>query len=178
MERKVVWGSPFRWVVPADYEDWLEDMARQGWHPEPVGQWSSLRMVFTRGEPQKMRYVYDMNAFPKADYVETYRQFGWEPVGQMASCFLWRRAYDGPRPEAFTDPASVRARNRRVRNAVVLVFVLFALEVAASIFGAGRNFIRGEWLDGLSFAGQVVLFGAFTVYLGWVVRQIQRNLNR
>ena len=33
---KTVWFSAYRWVVPADYEAWLETLAKQGWNP-PMG---------------------------------------------------------------------------------------------------------------------------------------------
>lgn len=32
MEKKTVWFSAFRRVVPADYEQWLETLALQGWN--------------------------------------------------------------------------------------------------------------------------------------------------
>ena len=178
MERKAVWFSAFRWVVPADYERWLEDQALQGWQADKIGQWSSLRMTFTRTESRRFRYVFDFNAYPNRDYLNSYEQFGWEPVGQMASCFIWRKEYSGQRPEAFTDGQSMQARNRRVRNAVLVCLILFAVGTLGSLVGAGINLAMADSEDALSFSLEALLFACFSLYLWWVVRQIQRNMGR
>ena len=92
---KTVWFSAYRWVVPADYEAWLETLAKQGWNLQRIRQWDSIRMTFHKTEPKQYRYVFDLNAFPKKDYKATYQQFSWEFMGQMASCFIWRKEYGG-----------------------------------------------------------------------------------
>ena len=46
MTTKHEWFAAFRYVVPADFENWLEAQARDGWLCEHVGQWSSIRMTF------------------------------------------------------------------------------------------------------------------------------------
>ena len=124
---KTVWFSAYRWVVPADYEAWLETLAKQGWNLQRIRQWDSIRMTFHKTEPKQYRYVFDLNAFPKKDYKATYQQFGWEFMGQMASCFIWRKEYTGERPESFTDQDSLTRRNKRVRNAVLACFLIALL---------------------------------------------------
>ncbi|MCX7773145.1 MAG: DUF2812 domain-containing protein [Clostridia bacterium] len=124
---KRVWCSAFKTVVPEDYELWLEDMAAQGWHLDKIGQWSSILMTFKKGEPRKLRYVYDIQITPKKDYMEAYKQFGWEFVGQMASVYIWRMAYENERPEAFTDKESMRERSNRVLTAISISFVVLLL---------------------------------------------------
>ena len=39
-DKKVIWFSAFRYIVPADYEKWLEKMAAEGWHTGHLRQWS------------------------------------------------------------------------------------------------------------------------------------------
>ena len=106
---KTVWFSAYRWVVPADYEAWLETLAKQGWNLQRIRQWDSIRMTFHKTEPKQYRYVFDLNAFPKKDYKATYQQFGWEFMGQMASCSCLF-----PDPLAWTDWCS--RRNGRTRR--------------------------------------------------------------
>jgi uncharacterized membrane protein (DUF485 family) len=122
---KYVWFSAFRRVVPADYEDWLEKMAAEGWHLKRIGQWSSIRMRFYRGEPKKYRFVYDIQPSPKKDYIPAFEQFGWEFIGQMASAFIWRMEYTDERPEAFSDRESMDYRNRRTALAASVSLVIF-----------------------------------------------------
>lgn len=124
---KWVWFSAFRYVVPADYERWFEHMEQGGWHVNKIGQWSSIALKFVRAEPKKYRYVFDLQALPRKDYVSTYEQFGWELVGQMASAFIWRMAYQDERPEAFTDGESIHKRNNRTIAAASVSFVMFLL---------------------------------------------------
>ena len=131
-EKRVYWLTPFRYVVPADYENWFEEKAAAGWHPVKVGQWSSIAMRFEKSEPIKYRYVVDMQAVPGKDYRRTYQEFGWEFVGQMASAMVWRREYSGERPESFSDAPSRRGRNRRFFWAVSVSCFLFALGALAA----------------------------------------------
>lgn len=177
-EQKYLWLTVFRWPVPADFENNMERLAAEGWNVPKVGQWSSIRMKFERTEPRRYRYVFDINTAPRPDYIATYEQFGWEFVGQMASCFLWRRAYEGERPEIFSDIESRRKRNRNVKNAVMVSFVMFALAFLIAL-GALAFFLPR--MD----AGQVaqallglLLSGLFSWYLGWVMRRIMKNVDR
>ena len=48
---KTVWFSAYRWVVPADYEAWLETLAKQGWNLQRIRQWDSIRMTFHKTVP-------------------------------------------------------------------------------------------------------------------------------
>jgi hypothetical protein len=85
-------------------------------------------MRLTRAASTTYRYVVDAQVSPRADYLATYEDLGWEHVGQMASMHIWRRPYVGRRPEAFTDSATMAERNGR--------FVL-AAGVAASVMLVG-----------------------------------------
>ncbi len=125
--KKIVLFPAFRHLVPSDLENWLEQMALKGWHIDKIGQWSSMLMTFRKSEPKKYRFVYDMQAFPRQEYIATYEQFGWEFLGRMASAHMWRMAYEGQRPEAFSDKESLIKRNRRNMWAASVSFFIFLL---------------------------------------------------
>jgi cation transport ATPase len=172
------WFSTFRYMVPADYENWMEKLAADGWNIDKIGQWSSIRMVFKKTDPKQYRYIFDIHTSAKRDYLETYRQFGWEFVGQMASCFIWRKEYTAIRPESFTDLESIEKRNRNVMNAVMVSFILFTvitLVMIAATLLSSSSMSSEETL-------QMVLFTAcaalFSTYLGWVVWKIYHNRDR
>ncbi len=59
------------------------------------------------------------------DLFETYKDFGWELCGQMASTYLWRMEYKDERPESFSDEAARKDRNSRFVKAVSFSFILF-----------------------------------------------------
>ena len=126
-EIKKIWFPAFKYVFPADFENWMEAMEAEGWHVDHVGQWNSLLMTFKRGEPKKYRFVYDIQPIARNDYKDTYKQFGWELVGQMASVYLWRMEYTDKRPDAFSDTESIAARNRRTVLAASVSFFIFLI---------------------------------------------------
>lgn len=134
MTTKREWFAAFRYIVPADLERWLEAQAREGWLCERVGQWSSIRMTLQKGEAAKYRYVIDMQVRPRPDYRSTYEDAGWEYVGQMASSWLWRRKYEGARPEAFTDAETVRARTDRFSSAAWVPVGIFVVGGLAALW--------------------------------------------
>ena len=103
---KRAWWTPYKYAAPSDWEHFMEDMAAQGWNVDKIRQSSSFCMVFRKTEPKRYRYVMDLNAFPKKDYTATFEAFGWELVGKMASEYIWRKEYEGERPEAFSSEES------------------------------------------------------------------------
>ncbi len=172
------WFSTFRYVVPADFENWMEKLAADGWNVDKIGQWSSIRMVFRKTEPKQYRYIFDIHTSTKRDYLETYRQFDWEFVGQMASCFIWRKEYTTVRPESFTDLESVEKRNRNVMNAVLVSFILFVVITIVMIAAALLSSSRMSSEETLQMILFIAFAGLFSTYLGWVVWKIFRNRER
>lgn len=175
-DRKAFYFSAFKYVVPADYEEWFEDLASQGWHPEKVGQWNSLLMHFTKGEPKKYRYVVDMQPFTRKDYKQTYKDFGWEFVGQMASAYVWRREYEGERPESFSDPDSRKDRNRRFIGAASVAFIIFLVGgIAFAVSSILRNV---ETIDRIQFIAASAFFFVIAAAMGLVLRKMKKNIEK
>ncbi len=173
--KKVVWLSAFKHVIPADYENWLEEMASQGWNIDRIGQWSSVRLVFTRTTPKKYRYVYDIQTNPKNDYRATYEQFGWEFVGMMASCFMWRKEYSGERPEAFSDLQSLESRNKSVVRAVsvsLLIFISAFVVTFIALLVTFRSLAVGDIIQLILF---LLFSGGIGAYLAWIMQKIYKN---
>ena len=173
MSTKHEWFAAFRHTTPADFENWLEAQAREGWLCEHVGQWSSIRMTFERGEPATYRYVADVQVHPRPDYLSTYQDAGWERVGQMASETLWRRRYDGARPEAFTDAASKGARTRGFAGAA---------GVAAGVMAVGGLAALWAWRyadvstgDARQMLAAGIVFEAVAVAIAIVALRIRRR---
>ena len=175
-DKKVYWLTPFRYVVPADYESWFEERAAAGWHPARVGQWSSIAMRFVKSAPRKYRYVVDMQAAPKKDYRRTYEEFGWEFVGQMAGAMVWRREYDAERPESFSDAPSRRGRNKRFFWAVSVSGFLFALGALVAAGAVLFAPLTGE--HKLELGIEAAFLAAAAVALGAVMARIRRNIDR
>ena len=54
-DQKTVLFPAFRYILPSDYENWLEQMAAEGWQIDHIGQWSSIVASFRLCEPKKYR---------------------------------------------------------------------------------------------------------------------------
>ncbi len=166
--------STFIHPVPAEYEEWLENLAQQGYHPNKINHWTSTFLIFKKGEPKKYRYVLDMQPFVKKEYFETYKDFGWEHCGQMSSTYLWRMEYTDERPESFTDTSALKERNRRFVKAISFSFILFVVTflIIAATFIINRNDCGTAGI--VQYTLGLVLSGFITLYLGNVMRKINK----
>ncbi len=177
-DKKIVLFSAFRHLIPSDYEDWLEQMAAEGWQLSKVGHWDSVCMKFERGTPKKVRFVYDPQVSPREDYIPTFEQFGWEYLGCMASAHIWRMEYEGERPQAFSDQEGLADRNRRNLTAVSVSFFIFLAAVIA--IGLSLRFAPDSLSVGdrnqLLFAA--AFFGLISLALGYFMVQMWKNRDR
>ncbi len=177
-DRKCVLFSAFRYLLPSDYENWLERMATEGWHINHFRQWSSIFMVFRKGKPKRYRFVYDPQVSPRKEYIPTYEQFGWEYLGRMASAHFWRMEYEGERPEAFSDHESIVKRNRRTIAAVSVSFIIFLMAVLAI------GMVLLFFADSLSNTDRTQLviaegfFGVIVIALGVIMLFLRKNKSR
>jgi hypothetical protein len=177
-DSKIVLFSAFRYLLPSDYENWLERMAEEGWHINRFRQWSSIIMTFKKGPPKRYRFVYDPQVSPRKEYIPTYQQFGWEYLGRMASAHFWRMEYEGQRPEAFSDHESIVKRNRSTIAAVSVSFIIFCVTVLT--IGIFLLFLA----DTLSSPNRTQLviaegfFGMIMITLGVVMLFLRKNESR
>lgn len=174
--KKVFFCSAFKYVVPADYEHWFEELAVTGWHPVKIDQWSSIVMRFEKSEPKKYRYVIDLQPMLKKDYKQTYEEFGWEYVGQMASTHIWRKKYTDERPESFSDVSSREARNKRFIIAISISFTIFLFGAIA--FAVGAIFSNLASSDRLQFGIAAMLFFLTAMLLVFVMGKVRKNMDR
>jgi len=177
-DQKTVLFSVFRHILPSDYENWLEQMAAEGWQIDHIEQWSSVVMSFRLCEPKKYRFVYDPQVSPRKEYIPTYEEFGWEYLGRMASAHIWRMEYEGERPQAFSDQEGLVERNRRNLTAVSISFFMFLTAILA--IGLGLGFAA----DSLSAGDRIQLviaggfFGVISLALAYVMLQMRKNLRK
>lgn len=178
-ETKAAWFLPFRYIAPADLENYYEQMDAEGWHVEKIRQFNSFCTTFKRSEPQKNRYVVDLNAkFKIKNYIDTYTSFGWELVGQMASMYVWRKAYREERPEAFTDPASINERSDNFLRVMLImkIFLLFAAALLSVLFFALR---RWDNIDGIiGYCATTGLLLCLIALLAFARYKIKKNRHR
>jgi hypothetical protein len=133
-------------------------------------------MTLVRGKPASYRYVVDVQVHPRADYLSTYTDAGWERVGQMASETLWRRPYTGKRPEAFSDTASTRARTMGFAKAAAVAAGVMAVGGLAALWAWRYADIAGGDARQMLAAG--ILFEVIAVAIAIVALRIRRRAER
>jgi hypothetical protein len=96
----------------------------------------------------------------------------------MASAHFWRMEYEGERPEAFSDTASVVARNRRTIMAVSVSFSIFIM--LELLFAIMLTFYRNSL--SISDKKQIIIADVFffilTLALGMVMLIVRKNEKR
>ncbi len=166
--------SVFRNVVPAEYEEWFEKLALEGWFPQNITHTSSVLMSFAKGAPKKYRYVLDVQAAPKSDYISTYRDFGWKLAGQMSGIYVWRKEYSDERPEAFSDKENIKNRNRRFTKAISFSFAIFLLASLIVTVCLLLNISHLSAPDWVQFIIGLVLSYSITISLATVMYRISK----
>ncbi len=156
---KSAWLAPFLHPTPERLERWLEAQAAQGWQPTDLGDLSAIRLHLAKSKSAQLRYVVDPQQHPDDDYRATYEDAGWEYVGELTSLQIWRRAYLGERPEAFTDRASRAARDRRLAwvTGIVGALALLGMVIRVALGVAGIGASSEDWILE---AGVLALIGA------------------
>ena len=133
-------------------------------------------MRFEKTEPKKYRYVVDMQPTLRTDYIQTYEEFGWEHLGQMASAHVWRQLYSVERPDSFSDAPSREARNKRFIVAISVSLIIFLL--ATITFAASALFSDLTLSDRVQFGIAAGLFLLITVFLSFVMSKVKNNIDR
>ena len=104
-EKKImrrVWWFDY-WQI-GKIESWLSDMAARGWHLFKSGL---VFAVFSKGEPEQMRYRCDIFKRRSPDFQErinVYEAVGWEYVLSMYVVNVFRAPAAAKIPEIHTDP--------------------------------------------------------------------------
>jgi hypothetical protein len=116
-EKKFKW---FWFEQDVEQEQWLREMAKQGWHLQklsPLQQWT-----FVKGEPADIVYAVDYdNKRMTPEYRQRLENAGWEHAMDHAGWQYWRApAANGRAPERFTESGNRNAKFRRL-----LAFSLF-----------------------------------------------------
>jgi hypothetical protein len=155
-------------------ENWLKEMASKGWHLESA---AVVFYKFRRGEPADMTYRMDFQTagkFDKKEYLDLFRDAGWEFVGRNGAWFYFRTPTGkGKEPEIHTDMASRIAKYRRL----LLLLIIILVVLSNSTFNLLGNRIRGGFWTGLRIFQGIMLAFLFygTIRLIMLVSRLKKE---
>jgi len=178
--KTIKWLSPYIHSEPIEYEEYFEKLALRGWHPAKIDVWSSIRMTFIKSEPKQYRYVVDVQSILRQEYKQLHQDLGWELVGMMSSVVVWRKEYDGSRPESFSDKESLERRNRKFSMIIrAIFFVFFVCSVLATI-GIPILYIlipnkNRDMIDIIASVASIITIDIFTVFFGLALKKTKQK---
>ena len=111
-------------------EKWLTEMANNGWHLKNVR--FPGRYAFEQGAPRNIFYRLDffIDRKKREDYLQIFRDAGWEHVGEYGSWQYFRKeAAPGEEPEIFTDNESKVKKYGRIIAILVPLTPVWAIMI-------------------------------------------------
>ena len=116
--------AAFKHIAPSDLEYYLEEMASDGFILAPLSQSGLFCFKFAEEKGERVKYVVDVTGLQKHLYMKTLIDKGWEYMGQVLNCHIWKMTYEGSdRPEDFADHSCIRKHCIRMG----IVFIILAL---------------------------------------------------
>lgn len=162
-------------------ERWMEARAREGWHVRTFGPFFC---TLEAGPPAEIAYRLDYqnaSSLPpknREEYLDIFRDAGWEHVGDYAGWFCFRHpAGDGPPPEIHTDAESRIAKYKRLMAVLgfFLAFLLF-MAIGRGLEGGGMA-ARSPFLTGLYWTARFCQL-AVAVLLGYALIRLCRRVRQ
>ena len=169
------WFAVCRYVTPDILEETLENYSRDGFHLTMLGEMSFFYYEFIQAEPIKYRYVVDVSALPKAQYMQTGIEQGWEYLGITGNCHVWRKDYDERRPASFADKKCRRNHCIRVGIAALFATLLCIGGAAALVYGAVLERRMGFDRYYITYIVEAIPLVPLGIYFGWAARKLLRK---
>jgi hypothetical protein len=161
--RKFKWF--WAWQDEAE-EDWLREMSNRGWHLKHIG----FPTIYTLESGGPVDYVYRLDyrsywKMEKEDYLQLFRDSGWEYVEEMAGWHYFRqRARPGEELEIYTDAESKIGKYQRL-----LAFL--GILMLPLVFGIiNLNKASYNWIEVI----QVINAALFVLYVYALIRILLR----
>ncbi|MBQ8262171.1 MAG: DUF2812 domain-containing protein [Lachnospiraceae bacterium] len=170
--------AALRYIVPSDMEYFLEEQAAEGWKLEHLGEMSLFYFSFEEGPGETAKFIVDVTALPKAVYLQTGIERGWEFMGKTGNCYVWRQVYKDKRPEDFTDKACRKKHCTRM-GVGALLFALLCLGAAIALFyGAYIDVTMGESKHCIAYIVEGILQLPLVAYLSWAAHKLLGAVKR
>jgi hypothetical protein len=166
-----------RWRYFLAHEDpkqeaWLEAQARRGLRLVSPGL---FKFTFAQSAPSDEKYRLDfqlLRGAARREYLDLFRDAGWEFLGQVANRYYFRARPDAISPEIFSDVESRKARIRRQMQfaGMLTALLLFQLSIGVTrlIEGTSNNVPLIT----------IVLAGTFACLGAWILWQMEQAYKR
>lgn len=143
-------------------EDWLGEMSRKGLHLSEVGLPGIY--YFNAGTPRNYVYRLDFQTVhqkEKQEYLQLFRDAGWEYLGQMSSWQYFRKeTRPGEVNEIFTDAESKIAKYKRLLAFLVPLYAMLVVILTGRVYSSYHY----PWWGGIqAFIFLVLVFFTYAI---------------
>lgn len=104
-----------------EYELWLEKMESKGWNFKGIN--GENEHVFQKGKSKKVRYCRDTKISQSFEYINMFKEFGWNLVYSNSNTYIWAMEYKGERPAAYNDMEKLKELNLKYRKKLLKAFI-------------------------------------------------------
>jgi hypothetical protein len=157
-------------------EAWLEEQGRRGLRLMRPGL---FRFVFVDGEPREEKYRLDFQTLrgaARTEYLDLFRDAGWEFLGQVANRYYFRARPDALSPEIFSDVESRKERIRRQMRIAGAITAVLVLEMSLGGIQILKRFAGASTMNSMGTAVMTfILTGVFAVLGVWCLWRMERT---
>lgn len=146
MQKGVDMMTKFKWWFSWNsdaFELYLEDMAAKGYVLDQA-YFALMQLSFKEEEPQNIRYCVDYNNKYTREYEILLEDDGWICKGSSSGWRIWAKAYEGHRPDLFSDKISIIERNQRLLS-LLFIILMAQLPVAVINYSSISQSSKGLW---------------------------------
>lgn len=165
---------------------WLSFMHREGWKFVST---DGFHYKFEKAENEDWVYELDYkeNGVAEDDYIQMYRDFGWEYVGHFNNWFYFRKKRiegESTDTSAFSDRESKLELCKRILRGQLLrllpIFILYGSYIALIFFTdtLPKEGFLGGLFNGMALASMIVFIFLLANYISqmWRIRKMMKNL--
>lgn len=165
---------------------WLSFMHKEGWKFLST---DGFHYQFEKTEKENWRYELDYkeNGVAEDDYIQMYRDFGWEYVGHFNNWFYFRKKHiegESTDTSAFSDRESKLELCKRILKGQLLrllpIFMLYGSYIALIFFTdtLPKEGVLGGLFNGMALASMIVFIFLLANYISqmWRIRKMMKNL--
>lgn len=146
----------FSKISPSDMEDDLNQKAGEGLLLRPFKTEGILYFDFYDTTKEKCKYIVDGKPISEESYIAKHKEEGWEFIGSIFECYVWKKTFTEEIPKNFASKASLYSHCKKMGVIFLVASLIFLIALLAFIWG-----IVLEKRNGIDTHFNLYLFNAF-----------------
>ena len=154
-------------ISPIDLERNLNESAAEGMLVRPFKNDGLFYFDFYDTTKEKCRYVVDGKPASAYSYEKKLKEEGWELVGIIFECYIWKKTYNDDIPKDFSNKAALYEHSKKMSIIFLIAAILFLIALIAFVWGIvyeKKNGVDTHFNIYLFYAMLQIPFLAYSIY--------------